>query len=502
MTGARPGEAPLISLVEALAERAARHPARDALIAGARHVSYGEFWERIVAVAHDLAASGVRPGDRVLLAAPSVPEFAYGYFGAHLLGAVAVPLDPNAPQGRLEELIQRAAPKVMFAAQAVSHSQFGPIRAIGELDALPARATAFDPPRLDSLADLLFTTGTTGRPKGVRLTHRNIATSSRHINAVIQCREDDVEVLPLPLYHAFGLGRLRCNLIAGRTVVLVEGFRLPGEIFAALENHGATGLVGVPAGFAILLRFGSRGLGAFAGQLHHIEIGSAPMPLEHKHSLMEMLPNTELWMHYGLTEAARSAFIEFHCHRDHLDSVGLAAPGVAMEIRGDDGAARPRGELGLLWIGGQHISPGYWDSPDDTARAFADGWTCTGDVAHIDEAGFVHLRGRRDDMIKVGGFNVSPDEIERVLCQHAGVREAACVGVPDPRGIAGQVVLAFVVAAESGRQATDAELSDWVVARLEPYKVPTQYRWVDSVPRTASGKLVRRALREQTESAT
>lgn len=502
MTGGKNAGAPMKSLVEALAERAARHPKRAALIAGARHVSYGELWERIVAAAYHLATSGVGRGDRVLLAAPSTPAFACGYFAVHLLGAVAVPLDPNAPQGRLEELIGRAAPKVMFAAQPASHPRFGAIRAIAELDSLPSRAAAFDPPPLDALADLLFTTGTTGRPKGVRLTHRNIATSSHHINAVIRCREEDVEVLPLPLYHAFGLGRLRCNLIAGRTVVLVDGFRLPGEIFGALEAHRATGLIGVPAGFAILLRFGSRGLGAFASQLHHIEIGSAPMPLEHKHALMEMLPNTELWMHYGLTEAARSAFIEFHRHRDHLDSVGLAAPGVSMKIRGEDGSERPHREPGLLWIGGQHISPGYWDDSDETARTFSDGWTCTGDVAHIDQAGFVHLHGRKDDMIKVGGFNVSPDEVERTLCEHEAVSEAACIGVPDPRGIAGQVVIAFVVAAKGRTPATDAELSDWVAARLEPYKVPAQYRRVDAVPRTASGKLVRRTLREQADSAT
>jgi len=145
----------------------------------------------------------------------------------------------------------------------------------------------------------------------VQLTQRNLAAAAVHINAVIGTTESDTDVVPIPLYHAFGLGRLRCVLCAGGAVVLIQGFRLPGEIFAALERYAATGLVGVPAGFAILLQFGERGLGPFARQLRYIEIGSAPMPLEHKKLLMKLLPHTKLFMHYGLTEAARSGSASF-----------------------------------------------------------------------------------------------------------------------------------------------------------------------------------------------
>ena len=472
------------SIVEAVAERAARHPDRAAVIAGARRVTYGRLWERARAAAGAFARAGVAPGDRVLLAAPGSPSFAYGYLGAHLLGAVAVPLDPHAPAPRREELIRRATPKLAF----------GPgFRDLEELESVPAGEDRFEMPATDQLADLLFTTGTTGRPKGVRLTHGNLAAAARHINAVIGNREEDVEVVPLPLYHSFGLGRLRCNLFGGGTVVLVDGFKLPGEIFSALDRHRATGLVGVPAGFAVLLRFGARGLGPFAGRLRYVEIGSAPMPPAHKRALMELLPRTELWMHYGLTEASRSAFIEFHRHRDRLDSAGLPAPGVRFRVRSGNGAEAGEGEPGLLWISGGHVSPGYWDDPELTARIFQDGWMCTGDVARIGSDGFVTLHGRKDDMINVGGYNVSPDEVERVLEEHPGVQEAACVGMADPRQIAGYVVQAFLVRRAGG--AAEEELSAWVAARLEPYKVPIQYRWIDALPRTASGKLVRAKLR-------
>ena len=483
-------------MIEQIGRRAALHPGRNALIAGERRVSYGELWARIGAVAQQFAGCGVVPGDRVLLAAPSTPAFIYGYLGAHLVGAVAIPIDPHAPLPRREELVRRVAPRLVFGMAGGHDDLLGKIRALDELETLSSDGATPKPPSLDALADLLFTTGTTGRSKGVRLTHGNIATAAGHINAVIRCRDEDVEVLPLPLYHAFGLGRLRCNLVAGRTVVLVDGFRLPGEIFRALEEHRAAGLVGVPAGFAILLRFGARGLGAFSEQLHHIEIGSAPMPPEHKRQLMELLPNTELWMHYGLTEAARSAFIEFHRHSDRLDTVGLAAPGVRTSIRTEDGSELEPGEAGMLWIGGAHVSPGYWDDPEQTTKSFVAGWVRTGDVAYVDPDGFIHLHGRKDDMIKVGGFNVAPDEIERVLCEHPAVQEAACIGIPDPRKIAGQTVIAYVVRKADRPPVNDTELCDWVAAQLEPYKVPSGFRWVDSLPRTASGKLVRRVLRD------
>ena len=487
------------SIVGSLRWRAQQHPLRKALISGNVHVSYAELWARVQAVAQDFLRAGVVTGDRVMLAGVSTPAFIYGYFATHLIGAATVPFDPTAPLARREELIERTQAKLVIGQHAESHAGFGRIRALGELESLPQGGAEIALPAMDLLADLIFTTGTTGRPKGVRLTQNNIAIAGDHINEVIRCREGDVEVLPLPLYAAFGLGRLRCGLLGGRTLVLVEGFRLPGEIFSAIQEHGAVGLTGVPAGFAVLLRLGARGLGALAGQLRYIEIGSAPMPMDHKRALMEHLPRTELWMHYGLTEAARSGFLEFHRHRDHLDSVGLAAPGVLMSIRAADGTQCPPGEPGALWVGGRHVSPGYWDDPEATARSFVDGWVATGDIAHQCEQGFIHLHGRSDDMIKVGGYNVSPDEVERVLAEHSAVREAACIGLPDPRGIAGHVVGAFLVASEGSASTSDEELRQWVAARLESYKIPAAITWLESLPRTASGKLLRRSLRGESD---
>jgi long-chain acyl-CoA synthetase len=473
---------------------ATERPDRIALVSSDTRVSYGEVWERTRAIACRLADSGVRPGDRVMIAAPSTPAFACAYFGVHLARAVTVALDPKAPAARREELIERTQPALAIGVEESAPADTQHAVTVVDVDRLPAAAREFDAPALDSLADVMFTSGTTGRPKGVRLTQRNIAAAAAHINQVIGTSAGDVEVVPIPLYHSFGLGRLRCCLSVGATIVLVQGFRLPGEILGALRRESATGLVGVPAGMSVLLRLGDRGLGQFAHQLRYVEIGSAPMPLAQKLELMRLLPRSSLYMHYGLTEASRSAFTEFHRHREHLDTVGKPAPGVRIEARDKSGGVCAPGTAGALWIGGAHVSPGYWDDPGLSAENFVDGWTRTGDFGHMDADGFIHLHGREDDIVNVGGFKVAPDEVEQILAMHPAVAEVACIGVPDPRGIAGQVLRAYLVAAD-GPHASDAELVRWAAERLEPHKVPVQLEWIASLPRTESGKLVRAALR-------
>jgi long-chain acyl-CoA synthetase len=487
----------LQSVIEILGHRALSHPKRAALIEGSQHLSYGELWARVRAAAEEFTRCGVDTGDRVLLSAPNSSTFVCAYLAAQLVGAVAVPFDPNLPKVARDDLIGRIEPTLALVDKEDAHVGSA-IRNYFDLDSLPKSEIKFVQPAPNSIAELVFTTGTTRRPKGVRLAHRNLVAAARHINRVIGIREGDVEVMPLPLFRTFGLGRLRCNLIAGATVVLVDGFRLPGEIFTAIDRHRATGLVGVPAGFAVLLRFGERGLGVFADQLRYIEIGSASMPIEHKHMLMDLLPKTELWMHYGLTEAARSAFIEFHRHHDRLNTVGLPAPGVQLELRSEDGSVCHSGVAGRLWIRGDHVALGYWGDPDSTVRSFVDGWVHTGDVAHLESDGFLVLHGRSDDMINVGGFKVLPDQIEGVLGEHPAVLEAMCIGVPDPRKITGEIVRAYLVQASA--KVSDEELSRWVAARLERYKVPLQYVWIETLPRNSSGKLTRAILRNQAAS--
>lgn len=491
------------TLVAQLLKRALQAPEHLAIIAGEQTVTYGELRERILAAAAELKSLGVQPGDGVILAASGSPAFAYGYFATHLVGAVALPLDPQAPDSRLAHVAGRVGPKAIFAARAYEHPTLGPVRAIDELADLVCVSGGDEPegPQLDDLADLLFTTGTSGAPKGVMLTHRNILAAATNINNVLKNDDSDREVVPLPLSHSFGLGRLRCNVLAGGTVILVGGFKLPGEILNAMQRWKATGFAVVPAGMAVLVRFGKDELAGFANQLKYMEFGSAPMPLATKQLLIEILPRTRVWMHYGLTEASRCTFIEFHDSRDFLDSIGKPTPNVEVRVVDEEDRDAAPGASGEIIVKGGMVTAGYWQDPERTEKTLVDGWLHTGDLGHKDEQGYIYLHGRKGDMINVGGFNVSPVEVEEVLGTHPAIQQGACIGIPDPSEVSGEVVKVFLVPKNGEARPKRRELVDWLKPRLEPYKIPAKIEWVDSLPKTGSGKLQRGVLREREAAA-
>jgi long-chain acyl-CoA synthetase len=490
---------PATSLLAAVASHARRAPSAPAVVAGDRVVTFDALWSATRAAAAMLREGGARRGDRIVLSATSSdPAFVFGYLASHLAGCIAVPVDPQLPSERLRSIVDQVQPREIFL---TSSERFDAqrVRSLQELDSgQTVEAERFEWPLPDAVADILFTTGTTGDPKGVVLTHGGVLRAAGNINAFLGNTNDDREVLPLPLCHSFGLGRLRCNLLAGGTVILTPGFAFPGLITRGLDAWQATGLASVPAGFAVLLRMGDEVLGRYAEQLRYIEIGSAPMPLEHKQKLMALLPNTRICMHYGLTEASRSAFIEFHESAERLDSIGRPAPNVSVRIVDEADRPTPPGERGEIVVRGDHLMKEYYDDHRATARGLRSGWFHTGDQGHRDADGYLYLEAREAEFINVGGRKVSPLEVERWLSDHPGIAACACVGVPDPRGITGEVVKAFLVADSSAEDRPDeATLRSYLEGRLEAYKVPVAFAWIDSLPMASSGKVQRLALRDR-----
>ena len=487
----------MTGLVAVLHDWARREPEGIAIVSESTTLTWRDLARRVHAAAAQLAADGVRAGDRVILAASSSPAFVCGYFAVHHLGAVALPVDPKIPAPRLSDIAERTSPQAIFLARAIDVSQR--TRDIEELGAASA-ANAGDPVvrSPEDTADILFTSGTTGRPKGVVLSHRAILAAARNINAFVGNGPEDREVVPLPLSHSFGLGRLRCSVLAGGTLVLVDGFTAAGNLFAAMEEWRATGFSFVPAGLAVLLQTTRDRLGDFAGTLRWVEVGSAAMPLEHKERLMRLLPRTRLCMHYGLTEASRAAFTEFHEWRDRLDSIGRATPGVEIRVVNENGSEVPSGDRGRIVVRGENLMSGYWDDPELTEAAFLDdGWLVSGDLGRADADGALYLEGREKDMINVGGREVSPVEIERILEELPQVAECACAGIPDPQGITGLAVKAFLVASRDAAPLAPKELAKHLRGRIEPYKMPAAFEWIDAIPRTDNGKVQRSRLAER-----
>ena len=471
---------------------ATRTPNKVALIANNHEVSYAQFWRRILSAANCLQNEhGVCKGDRVILSASGNVEFIYAYFGVHIAGGIAVPIDPDTNFDRYEYIKEATFPKCVIGClhkagvNGISFDKFA------END-----NSFFDylEPSQDDIADILFTTGTTGNPKGVTLSYKNLAAAAAQINTFIGNTEDDVELLALPVSHSFGLGRIRCVLSIGGTLVVLGSFANIKRFFKEIKEHNVTGFGMVPASWAYMKKFSGKYIANFANQLKYIEIGSSFMPQEEKRLLMELLPNTRLNMHYGLTEASRSAFMEFHQENDNLGTIGKPSPGVDIVLFNTSGQKVALGEEGEICVKGEHVCSGYWNvSLDEFKKDFYGDYFRTGDCAVMGENGYIYLKSRIKEMINVGGKKVSPMEVEEMINAIPGVEDCACVGVPDEDEILGEIVKAFVVADEC---VTDEFILESLKPKLETYKIPAKIERINEIPRTSNGKIQRIKLKQ------
>jgi long-chain acyl-CoA synthetase len=431
----------------------------------------------------------VGEGDRVLIRGGNTPAIPVLYFAVHALGAVAAPVSPDTPDMMLAALAGDASASLAVVEKAAGGM---PCAVVSTAEAAAAADGEEIEPvcRQDAIADLLYTTGTTGRKKGVVLTQANILAAARNIAAFVGDGPEDVEVVPLPLSHSFGLGRLRCLALTGHTLVLEPGVGTGARVVKRILDTRATGLAMVPAGFDILRRMTGDALGQARGHLRYIEIGSAPMQPETRQWLASLLPHTRICHHYGLTEASRAAFTEYHGDAHKPGTAGRAAPNVEISIRSESGRRLPPGEPGEVVVRGGMVMREYWNNPESTRETLSPEGLKTGDIGYLDADGYLFLIGRRGDLINVGGRKVAPEEIESLLCQMEGVRDAGCVGEPDE--LLGECVKAYLVAdREIGRR----EVAAFLRPRLEESKIPHTVERIASIPRTSSGKIQRQLLR-------
>jgi len=481
------------TLLAHLLANAGKHPQRVALRCGAETLRYAEFRALILSTAARLRVLGVEEGDRVLMCGANTPAIPVLYFAAHALGAVAVSVPPDTPEAALAALAADAGAKLAVAEKPV-HAAPCPVVTAAEV---VADGESIEPQcRRDSIADLLYTTGTTGRKKGVVLTQANVLAAARNITAFVGSGPEDVEVVPLPLSHSFGLGRLRCMALTGHTLVIEPGVGSGAAVVKRMIETRATGLALVPAGFDIMRRITGDALGMVREHLRYIEIGSAPMRPETRDWLTHLLPTTRICHHYGLTEASRAAFVEYHKDASRPGTAGRAAPNVEIAVCDETGRRMPPGEPGEVTVRGGMVMREYWNQPELTEQAVSGVGLKRGDIGYMDADGYLFLLGRRNDMINVGGRKVAPDEIEELLCQLAGVRDAGCVGTPDE--LLGESVTAYLVAE---REITRAEVAAFLRPRVEECKIPHRVERIERIPRTSSGKIQRHLLRDALREA-
>ena len=503
-----------LNLAMMLRESATSHPEKPAVLFQGGSVSYVELDAASDRVAAGLLARGLRPGDAVALQLPNVPEFVAAYFGILKAGCVAVPLnllfkaaevdfvlaDSGARllitwAGVLEEAAKGAADAgvselFVLNTPGVPHATVG--HGFGQLLETPV----LGPPPLHQsdpgdTAVIVYTAGTTGRPKGAELTHFQLFMNADTPGRLFGVRDDDVILTVLPLFHVFGLSSILdvCVRFAA-TMSLVPRFE-PTKVLEVIARDRVTVFEGVPTMYIALLNQPDRDR-YDTSSLRVGVSGGAPIPAE----VIDEVERTfgiVVLEGYGLSETASTTTFNVSAEDRRIYSVGKPIYGVEVQVWDADGQVLPPGRehVGELVVRGVNIMRGYHGNPTATREAMAGGWFHTGDLGYVDEDGFFFVVDRKKDLIIRGGENVYPREVEDVLYSHPAVAEAAVVGVPDDR--LGQEVKA-VVALRPGRTATEAELVSYARERVASYKYPRSVEFREHLPMNATGKILKREL--------
>ena len=512
----------MLNLSVLLEDSAREVPDRPAVVVGDLSLSYAAVNAAANQVAQALVAKGIKPGDRVALSCPNVPAWPIVYYGILKAGAVVVPLNVLLKPREIAYHLTDSGAKAYFCFAGtpelpmgeMGHAAFSevdgcehfvlitpdpsapsPIEGattlgqtlVGQSETFEAAATA-----PDDTAVVLYTSGTTGQPKGAELSHMNLLLNARLLERMWPPADGDVHLVTLPLFHTFAQTvQLNGGIATRATLVLLPRFT-PDAALAAMDHHGVTIFAGVPTMYWALLAHGGEGydLGAIGARLRVAVSGGAALPLEVLNGF-EARFGVPILEGYGLSETAPIVTFNRTDRPRKPGSVGLPAWGVRVRVVDEDGGDVPTGELGEITVRGHNVMKGYLDRPEATAEAIRDGWFHTGDVGRFDEDGYLYIADRVKDMIIRGGFNVYPRELEEVLHTHPDVSLAAVVGVPHDK--MGQEVAAFVIK-EPGSALTEAELMAWAKENMADYKYPRIVEFRTELPMTATGKVLKREL--------
>ncbi|MEW2084831.1 long-chain fatty acid--CoA ligase [Streptomyces sp. NPDC005283] len=490
---------PHANLTAILADSAARHPDRPAVRLDGATLTYTELDEASARAASLLRGAGVHAGDRVGLMLPNLPEFAVLYYGILRAGAVVVPLNPLLKAREVEYHLRDSAASLLFA----PHEADGALRGAQSSGtphfAVPADGfggllASHDPEwgvasrKPSDTAVILYTSGTTGRPKGAELTHDNLARNTEVTRTtLLHLTETDVVFGGLPLFHAFGqVVGLNCAVAAGACLTLLPRFDA-AKALKIIERDRVTAFIGVPTMYGALLAAAGH---ADTASLRVCVSGGAALPVETLHAF-EAAFGCAVLEGYGLSETSPVACFNHPGRPRRPGTIGTPILGVEMRVLDPDGREVADGTAGEIAVRGHNVMAGYWRRPEATAEAIPDGWLRTGDIGIRDPDGCFRIVDRKKDLIIRGGLNVYPREIEEVLYEHPAVAEAAVLGVPHPTH--GEEIAA-VVTLKPGSDAGADALREFVKSRVAAYKYPRFVRIVDALPKSATGKILKREI--------
>lgn len=514
-----------MNLVEQIRQQAFEQPEKIAYYFTGKGTSYAELEHTVGRFASALQDMGVEKGDHVALLLGNTPHFIISLYATMRLGATAIPINPVYTPDEISYIIQNGDVKAVIALDmllplveigiktfpkvegyiicettpdigkkyaALSDAARGKAKLFTHV--LAGASSTVEPVAVhtDDTAVILYTSGTTGHPKGAMLTHGNLYSNARDVGNYLQMSEEDRVITTLPVFHVFALTVVvNAPLMKGATLLLAPRFS-PGEIFKLAEDYQATVFAGVPTMFNFLYQFEEGNPEAFA----HLRLaisGGASLPVALLHNFEEKF-NVRVSEGYGLSEASPVTCFNPLDRERKAGSIGQSIINVENKVVDVNGEEVPVGEVGELIVRGPNVMKGYYKMPEETAMAIRDGWLYTGDLARKDEEDYFFIVDRKKDMIIVGGYNVYPREVEEVLFTHPNVVEAAVVGFPDPDF--GEAVHAYVVLKD---KAISAEvLKQYCAEHIVKYKVPKTIEILDELPKNSTGKILRRSLKEAT----
>jgi acyl-CoA synthetase (AMP-forming)/AMP-acid ligase II len=448
-------------------------------------LSRGELATRVLDLADRLTRAGIGPGSKVLVALPNSPAFLLALLAVNRCGAVLMPINPSLAPEERQRIDEIARPDAVIA-------ETGSLELLPGACLSPVDGPTWDEDDLREVAAIIFTSGTTGTPKGVMMTEAALLTNARAVAGYLGLSEDDRTLAFLPLYYTYTLSQILSTWATGGSVVLLRNLFYPRLAFEAMTEQRVTGFGGVPASLNILASQAA-GLARDTSSLRYILSAGGPFRPPLAQAVQRAFPGIAVFNNYGCTEIGpRATTIDYRAHPDRIGSIGRAIDGVEVTIVRADLSVASAGETGEIVLRGPSLMKGYYRAPEATAARMSRHGFHTGDYACADRDGFLDYEGRRDDIFKSAGEKISTQEIEDVVLQHASVSEAAVVAVTDPSVEA--VPVAYIVL-RPGASCSERELQLFCSQRLSRRKVPRAVHFVEELSRTASGKVQKYRLR-------
>lgn len=469
--------------------------------------SYREFDALTDRLASGFRTMGVEPGDRIAFLYPNHTDLLLGYFGVIKAGATAVPINPAYTPREITHILNDSGSKILVSTEQFKNNLEAVKKDASTLSTMivrmddqrleetvrsmadPSASASTVDSSADDLAMIFYTSGTTGKPKGVMISHRNMTFTAGNMAQSYGLSGSDVTIACLPLNHIFGnASPFWGSLASGGSVVVMERFKTEA-VFDAIRKYRATWFPGVPTMFNYLLSDFDKHPRDVSSLRMGLS-GGASLSLEHLKKFEEKFGSSILEV-YGLTESTGLVTVNPVYGVRKAGSIGICASGIAVRLVDADWRDVPIGEVGELAFKGPNGTPGFWGLPEETERRIRDGWIATGDLAYQDGEGYFYIAGRKNELIISGGYNIYPREIEELLYRHSGIREAAVIGVSDP-GL-GEVPKAFVTL-KAGEKTDVEDLKKFCRENLAAYKVPKVFVFMDDLPKNVSGKILKKEL--------